>query len=272
MNKNLSACIVTYNHSLEEIGAIVEMFHQYYEKVHLIISDNSSRDTGLAQLADKYDFVDYTNAGGNIGFGAGHNRVLNRIESEYHIIVNPDVAFDSVALDSLVSYMDNNPDVGVCSPAAVYTSGEEQVASRLIPAFLDLLIRRMGILQRVFDRRLKLHELKSQTGEPFECYFMHGFFLFFRTKVFKKIDGFDESFFMYFEDLDILRRVAREEGYKSMFLPSVRIIHGYKRESTMSKKLLYHLIVSALRVIWKYGWIFDFERRKLNKKVLQQFS
>lgn len=267
MGKKVTACIVTYNHSSDEIRPLIECFVEFKDQCRIYLSDNSDSKVELESLSADFDFVHFI-SGENVGFGAGHNRVLDLIESDYHIIVNPDVRFDKETIQEIFDYLDNNPQVGVCSPKAIYPNGEDQVMARLLPSPLDLLLRRIKFPKRIFSTKFNKHISPYYLKKPAECFFMHGFFLVFRTFLFEKLRGYDEAFFMYMEDVDLLRRASKHS--KVMYLPHITIIHEFERGSSKNIKLLSYHIKSAIHYFNKWGWFFDKERKLLNQRVLSQ--
>ena len=96
--------------------------------------------------------------------------------------------------------------------------------------------------------------------------FLLGSFMFFRLPCFKKVGLFDESIFMYMEDIDITRRIHK--FYKTVFWPEVTIVHAHKAESYKSKKMLRIHIKSAIQYFNKWGWFWDSERRRWNRQVM----
>ena len=97
-----------------------------------------------------------------------------------------------------------------------------------------------------------------------------GCFMFLRMSAINNIGMFDENIFMYTEDIDLTRRIHKK--YKTMFWPEVTIVHAHKRSSYKNKKLLKIHIKSAIKYFNKWGWIFDSERRKWNKEVLNELG
>lgn len=75
---------------------------------------------------------------------------------------------------------------------------------------------------------------------------------------------------MYFEDWDLSRRMHQK--YKTIYYPLVSVYHGYESGANKSKRLFKIFVQSALRYFNKWGWIFDKERRKVNRKTLKQFQ
>lgn len=92
-----------------------------------------------------------------------------------------------------------------------------------------------------------------------------GCFLLSRINALKKINGFDERFFMYMEDFDLCGRNLR--NYRNVCFPEVSIIHKSFKESYVNYKLLLYHTISAFKYFYKLGWIFDIERREINKNI-----
>ena len=94
--------------------------------------------------------------------------------------------------------------------------------------------------------------------------------MFMRVDVLKKVNGFDERFFMYAEDLDLCRRIG--EVSKTMYYPVVSIYHEYEKGSYKNKKLLKYHICSVIKYFNKWGWIFDKKRTLKNKECLEKLN
>ncbi len=89
--------------------------------------------------------------------------------------------------------------------------------------------------------------------------------MFLRSDALKKVGLFDERYFIYMEDIDLSRRIARE--YKTIYFPNVHIYHGHARESYGFNKLLLLHIHSAIKYFNKWGWFFDKDRKVTNQRV-----
>ena len=97
-----------------------------------------------------------------------------------------------------------------------------------------------------------------------------GCFLFMRMSALEKVGLFDESIFMYTEDIDITRRIHKY--YRTIYYPDVTIVHAHRAASYKSKKMLKIHIRSAIRYFNKWGWFFDQERKVWNKEVLTDLN
>jgi hypothetical protein len=91
-----------------------------------------------------------------------------------------------------------------------------------------------------------------------------------RTSVLKSVNGFDERFFMYLEDVDLCRRIGKLS--RIVYYPKVAIVHNYEKGSYKNKKLLVYHIKSAMKYFNKWGWIFDKNRSKINLKTLEKLN
>jgi GT2 family glycosyltransferase len=92
--------------------------------------------------------------------------------------------------------------------------------------------------------------------------------MFLRTEALEEVGLFDERFFMYPEDIDLTRRIHSK--YRTVFYPDVSIIHHHAKDSYESIKMLKIHIVNIIKYFNKWGWIFDKDRRVINKETIDQ--
>ena len=86
-----------------------------------------------------------------------------------------------------------------------------------------------------------------------------------RMKALCDIGGFDERFFMYPEDIDLTRRIHQQ--YRTMYVPFVTVVHHHRAASYKSPRMLRIHIVNMIRYFNKWGWLFDAERRRINRTL-----
>ena len=98
--------------------------------------------------------------------------------------------------------------------------------------------------------------------------YLSGSFMFLRTEALRDVGLFDERFFMYPEDIDLTRRLHAK--YRTVFYPDVQVIHNHAQASYKNSKMLLIHIVNTIKYCNKWGWIFDKERREMNRKILQK--
>ncbi len=261
MDKKLSICIVAYKGYEEVINAIASI-EQHTSKVvskRIFIVDNSSteRNVDRRQLEieiSKYDDVSYFDIGENLGFGKGHNYVLPLLDSDYHAIVNPDILLKYETFLPILTYMNENPDVGMVIPNITDEFGVRQAVYRKELTISDILIR--IFCKKLFRKRDLDHTLQYKDyTKPFQVPFGQGSFLVIRTDLFRELGGFDEGFFMYLEDADLCKRV--NDVSKLMYIPDATVIHKWKQGSHKSIRLLIYHLRSIKYYFQKWGirWI-----------------
>jgi GT2 family glycosyltransferase len=251
---DLSLAIVTYNNAKiieKTVNSIIDNIPDE-SSYKLYIIDNNSSDNTL-EIVEKIDGkIVVVDLKVNNGFGFGHNKVINLINSKYHAVVNPDIIIENKnQLKEIMNFMDNNTEVGMLSPLIVNTDLTTQYLCKTNPTVFDMLIRRVS--PKLFPSRQNRYVLKS-TGynKIMNLEYASGCFMVFRTAIFKEIQGFDENFFMYLEDADITRRINQIS--KAVFFPKARVIHAWERGGHKSLKLAYITIKSMLVYFNKWGW------------------
>jgi len=163
--------------------------------------------------------------------------------------------------------MENNPDIGLTMPKVLYPDGSLQYLCRLLPNPCDLFLCkfRVPLLSRY---RNSIYELRFADYERIQDIpYLSGCFMFIRSDAFGKAGFFDEKFFMYFEDIDLCRRIKRY--YRTVYYPAVSIYHGYEKGSSKDPRLLKEIFYSGMKYFNKWGWFIDKERKEINRRVLQ---
>lgn len=268
MEKNylITASLVLYNTNLKDLDNILKsVINGSIDKLYII--DNSPSDH-LRQVIDDYNLsrFEYIYGQGNIGFGNANNIGIKKafsIGSKYHIVLNPDIIFDSQAITELENYMNGHSEVGQILPRVLYPNGELQYLCRLLPTPFDIFGRRLLPKKWIKKRNDKYEMHFTGYNTICNCPILSGCFMFLRVSTLREIGLFDNRFFMYFEDFDLMRRIHQK--YETIFYPYVSIIHNHNSEHRTNKKLLKESIKSAIKYFNKWGWILDAYRRKQNK-------
>lgn len=267
MKKKISISVVLYNTPLEDIDNVINSID--FEIADLYFIDNSSSPR-LKNYLSKFNNLCYIDPTINLGFGAGHNYILKHfeIQSKYHLILNPDVSFDQSLLLRMCCIMDEHPEIGILTPKVIYPNFQHQESCRYLPSPLTLVLRRLKLsfLLKNFDK------LVQQFNKPLiDVPFPLGCFLLFRTEVYRKINGFDERYFMYMEDVDIARKTL-ELGYRVVYSSENQIIHSYGKGSRINIKLLRFHVASMMKYFNKWGWFFDAKRIIANNDAIRFLS
>lgn len=248
----VSGCIVTYN-AKDKISPTIESLLAETKGVDftLYVVDNASSDGTAEFIKEKYPEVVVIEAGSNSGFGAGHNKVIPFLKSDYHAVINPDILLKEDVITELAEYAESDSKIGLLSPQIRFEDGRLQMLAKRNPT-----VRYLG--NHWFHKGDEPNRLMTEYcmldmpgDEPFEITNATGCFMFFRTQAFMELGGFDERFFMYLEDCDIARRVSKK--YKALHYPMATVYHLWERESKKNKKLLLIHIQSIIKYFLKWG-------------------
>jgi GT2 family glycosyltransferase len=276
VNKNykISASIVLYNTRVEQLKTVVDCYAPS-ENRFLYLIDNSPVKTDMSSLLAYKDHIYYCCNEKNRGYGAGHNIALKmavEAQSEYHIIMNPDVLFDPGIIDHIVNYMEHDAGIVELSPKILNSEGETQYLCKLLPTPFNLFFRRflpqIGMIKSLNNKYVLK---KCGYNDILNVPSLSGCFMFLRTNVISKHNlFFDEKYFMYCEDIDFVRRLHKIG--KTIYYPKVAITHIHAKESYKSWKMLFEHVKSAIKYFNKWGWFFDEERAIINKKTLRDLE
>lgn len=224
----LSVVIVAYR-SAGEIGACLASLPREVAggTVEILLVDNSAGD-GTGDIArSAYPFVHYIDPGANLGFGRANNLGLRRASGRHLLFLNPDTVCNRAALEHCLARLRAEPDLGMISPRLVRPDGSLDLACRRsIPSLWDGFCRGSG-LAGAFPG-VPLFSGYNLTHLPEQGHYdvgaINGAFMLGRRELFLELGGFDETFFMYGDDLDLCIRVARR-GLRIAYDGRVSIIH-----------------------------------------------
>jgi GT2 family glycosyltransferase len=269
----LTASVVLYKTPIQQIRTILNCVVSSNCVERLYVIDNFSSEENQIFFKE-YPFVEYIEHE-NTGYGSSHNIALRKAierNSDYHIVLNPDIIFEAHVIPKIKEYMDAETDTVYLLPKVIYPDGETQHLAKLLPTPFHLIFRRFLPKNRIFNKmQNKYVLLNSGYNNIINPPSLSGCFMFLRVKTLKEKNiFFDERFFMYFEDFDIIRRLHRVG--KTIYYPEVTIIHNHNKASYKSKKMLLAHIKSAIQYFNKYGWFIDKERKKMNKQILNEIE
>jgi len=242
----ITASIVLFNENIDILKKTVDSFLKTPIEKKLFLIDNSA--TNILQKYFSSHEIEYIFIGKNVGFGNAHNLLLDKINSEFHLILNPDVEFKPDAIPDLIKVLENKPAVSFITPKVIYPNKELQYICRKHPTFLDLINRKLKISKKaLFNNEYRNLE------KSFYPDFIHGCFMLFKTKDFKNIEGFDERYFLYLEDADLCRKIDAI-GKKKLYYPNIEITHQHQRGSSKNLKLFLYHLSSAFKYFLKWGF------------------
>lgn len=178
------------------------------------------------------------------GFGANHNAAFGQCGSKYFLVLNPDIVFIANPFAHLMAALQLS-DVAVTAPLVVASDGSVEDSVRRFPTVSSLLGKALGR----DDGRYQL-----TAGQPdIEPDWIGGMFMLFEASNYRAVGGFDEAYFLYYEDVDICVRLWRQKR-RIVACPAVQVIHNAQRASHRSWRFRRWHLQSALRYLLRHSW------------------
>ena len=219
---SVDVVVVSYNSSGELRGCVEPLAS--LESVHVVVVDNASSDRSLETVADLS--VERVALAENGGFGHGCNVGWRKGSAPYVLFLNPDARIDRPSLERMTIVLDSNPTVGAIAPRITHADGTLDFSQRRYPRLRSTYARAL-FLHRVFPNASWADELVRDPAaytSPGSPDWVSGACILVRRSVLEEIDGFDEGFFMYCEDIDLCRRI-RSAGHEVLFEPEAHVEH-----------------------------------------------
>ncbi len=247
----ITASIVAYNNEDEIANVLTSLANCNISDFEVYVVDNASKDGTVKLIEEQFSWVKLIRSPENVGFGAGHNLALKETDSIYHIFINPDILVEKGEIEKMISYMEENQDVVILSPRVLNTDGTEQYLPKKNPKIKYFLGGRFEKRSKICYRWRSEYTLRDQKIiEPTEVDFCTGCFMFCRTKALKSCGGFDERYFLHFEDADLTREMKKIG--KTMYIPYIHVVHEWKRENGKSGKVFRIALSSMFKYLWKW--------------------
>ena len=230
------------------------------DRIEILVTENHSQDDSVGILRTRLKDapnVRIIETPLNRGYGSGNNYAARYATGTYLLIINPDNEPEPQALQQMVETMERDPSIGILAPRLLFDDGSVRESARRFPTIFDVIIKRT-FLQHIFRKRLARYLRSDVPPAPFqEVDWVVGACLFLRLDFFRSLGGFDERFFLFFEDMDLCR-CCRLSGKKVIFAPAITVRDSKKRLSGggafslfFSKTGRAH-ILSALKYFWKW--------------------
>lgn len=224
LDQNLSDCtiaILNYN-GIEYLEAYLgDVEFSTRDRVDVAVIDNDSTDGSIDYIKEWHPGVKVISLTKNHGFAEGYNQGLKGINTPYTVILNSDVKVTENWLDPLIKLMENDSSIGCIQPKIKSIEHPEEFEyAGAAGGYLD-------DLGYPFCRGRLFDTVEKDTGQyddEQEVFWASGAAMVIRTKLFKKLGGFDKDFFAHMEEIDLCWRVKRA-GYKVIYSPSSTVYH-----------------------------------------------
>ncbi|MBD8874623.1 glycosyltransferase family 2 protein [Rhodanobacter sp. DHB23] len=225
-------CVTYQSHGLvDELADMLRLFPK------VLVIDNGSSDGTAGALRERLPQARIIERAGNAGFGCANNEAMAQVATPYALLLNPDCRIEPATLLTLLDTLRRYPDAAIAAPQGWRDSHTPRKSYR--PAFYEMVAK---MPYRVPDATCSVR-------------WVPGCCLLLRVEVFKEVGGFDERFFLYYEDDDLCLRL-HDAGYECLLEPAAKVLHPGNASSAPSLRTSftkhYHYARSRHMAIRKY--------------------
>jgi N-acetylglucosaminyl-diphospho-decaprenol L-rhamnosyltransferase len=261
MSPLVSALLLNYRNGQQAVRSAKHLLSQTVANhMEIFIVDNGSEDDSVGFIRNALrseSRIRLIETGGNDGFGHGYNKGASYARGEYLFINNPDKMPGADVVELLMKKLESDPTIGIVAPRLLHPDGTQRISARAEPRPFDLIAKRT-FLKKFFPGHVEhyLQQTRDQTEEHDVDWVAGGCFMI-RREFFEELGGFDDRFFLFFEDTDLCHRV-RQAGKRVVYFPTATVYDKKRRLSDMSAwKMPFSTIgrahmMSGLRYFWKW--------------------
>lgn len=195
-------------------------------RFEMIVVDNASADGTIDVIKKDFSKVTVVANNENRGFAAANNQGIERSKGEYILFLNPDTIVHPHSLDNLINFLDNNDDVGACGPKLLNSDRTTQRSVRRFPSFRGALYRHTAFrFLGIFKNKYEKWVMKDfDYNRQIEVDQLMGAALMTRKLVLQQVGSMDESFFVYYEEVDLCYRI-KQAGWRIVYIPEAVVTH-----------------------------------------------
>lgn len=254
---DLSIITVSHDHRVELESALPALFGASDAcSREVIIVDNACSDGTAARVRDAFPGARLIVNDRPLGFAANCNRGIEASHGRYVLLLNPDVRVSPGALEALVRFMDEHPDVGAAGPRLLNADGSLQYSCRRFSTPFLFFLRGLG-LERLLARHPAQHRVLMQDWDHLDARdvdWVFGAALIARREAIEDVGPLDPGFFLYCEDQDWCYRMWTH-GWKVYYVPASTMLHAHRRASARSllNRWKWIHVRSKLRLFRKQG-------------------
>jgi N-acetylglucosaminyl-diphospho-decaprenol L-rhamnosyltransferase len=195
-------------------------------RTEVIVVDQASSDGTAAWLAAEHPGVRLMPLAENVGFGAGNNRGAELAEGRWLLLLNSDAFVRPGAIDELVRFAEARAEIGAAGPRLLWPDGRLQRSCRRFPTVFRLAteflyLRKLAPRSRILNG---FYYGEFAHDEPWRVDWLTGACLLVRRELYERLGGFDEAFFLYSEEVDLLYRAA-QAGAETWYDPAAEVVH-----------------------------------------------
>ena len=252
----LSVVILNYNvqYFLEQCIRSVQKAIKTLD-AEIIIIDNDSKDGSCEMVRTKFPHLTLIENKENVGFSKANNQAVSIAKGEYVCILNPDTAVAEDTFVNAIQYSESVENIGALGVYLMDGTGKFlQESKRNFPTPTVSFLKLAGFTKKYYATQL------AETDEG-ETEVLVGAFMLIKRSIYNQVEGFDEDYFMYGEDIDLSYKIT-QAGYKNHYMGTTTVLH-YKGESTRKDDIYFERFYGAMRI---------FYTKHFNKNLLLESS
>lgn len=219
--------------------------------VEVIVVDNASRDQSAEMVEAEFPQIRLIRTGENLGFGRGNNRAFEVARGRYIVLLNSDAFLKPGVLRDSVKLMEQHPRCGLAGARLISRDGEDQPSARSFPSPLNDLLTISGLSAMYPKSKFfgRVDRTWADPSIPCEVDWVPGAYSVIRKDVLDQVGFFDEKFFLYYEEVDLCKRI-KNAGWQIWYWPQLRVIH-IGGESAKTVKRLTLQSSGAQLALWR---------------------
>lgn len=216
--------------------------------IEVIVVENASDDGSLEMIKTKHTWVRLIASPINTGFSGGNNLAMKQAKYDFILLLNSDAYVENDTLFKSLNYFKDNPKADLIGAQLHFANGALQPSAGYLPTPLNTIywISGLSILgldpKPIHPRNLEFYKTERQVDWVMGAFFM------FKRKVYQTTRGFDESIFMYGEEVEWCKRI-KDKGFKMFYVPGIAIIH---LDKASSKFMLEKPLLNEIKGIKRY--------------------
>jgi GT2 family glycosyltransferase len=226
-DKDVSVIIVSWNGKDLLRKCLQSVYSSQGVSLEVLVVDNNSTDGTVEMIREDFPEVKLISNRDNKGFSYANNQALSKATGKYLFILNPDTVIERNTINKLSVFLMKNSSIGIAGPKITYEGGNLQYSCKSrFPNLRDAwfsqsLVMRFSPKKEVSD---SMNMVVWDHAVVKEVAWVMGAAMFIRREVYDQIGGFDERFFMYFEDVDLCQR-AKKRGWQVIYYPETVVTH-----------------------------------------------
>jgi len=257
VNDDVAAVVVNLNARDYLLSCVESLFQEGLGVV--VVADNGSEDGSHLAVSENYPAAKWLNTGSNLGYGTAADLGAALVDHSYLLICNADVVVGDGAVSALREFLDSRPGVAVVGPRVFGAAGDLYPSARRFPELLDAFGH--GVVGQFwpgnpFTRRYKMVDWDHARSR--EVDWVSGACFLARREAWDQVGGFDRTYFMYMEDVDLCWRL-RAAGWSVAYEPAAEITHI---QGVSADRHPYRMLLAHHESMWRFAWRTTSGRRR----------